>query len=516
MLHQMGEINGRIPLADQKTPQDEKARKGYLVKLATELKALDDKRRWRKIDFFNPYLKQQEFFDLGSVKRERLLSAGNQLGKSEAGAVEMAYHLTGEYPDDWMGKRWERPIKAWACGESGLVVRDVQQKKLFGEPGLDEALGTGFVPKAAIHGKPSMARGVTDAFDTVHVAHKTNGVFDGYSVVKFKSYEQGRLKFQGDTVDLIWLDEECDEDIYTECLTRGNAVGGIVYVTFTPLKGKTKLYIRFTDDNLGSRGFINIVMEDACSLPMYDTREKRRAIEDSYPAHEREARIRGVPMQGSGRIFITPETSMYESIDFKSVPLHWTKLWAIDFGINIDHQFAASLQAWDKDLDIIHLLHAFKMPDATPLQHAVQMKQIGILVPVIWPHDGGNREKGSGESIIRLYKKQGLKTHDTHATFEDGGYSTEAGVMEMVDRIATGRLKVAQHLSPWFEEYRDYHRKDGLIVKKNDDLMSCTRIGIMGRRFGRPVILGNKAPHKNNDPNAGVAAYAELSGSDLF
>lgn len=43
-----------INLRDSATPQDEKARKSYLVKLASELKALDEKRRYRKIDFFEP------------------------------------------------------------------------------------------------------------------------------------------------------------------------------------------------------------------------------------------------------------------------------------------------------------------------------------------------------------------------------------------------------------------------------------------------------------------------------
>ena len=50
----------------------------------------------------------------------------------------------------------------------------------------------------------------------------------------FKSYDQGREKFQTETLDLVWLDEEPDEYIYTESLTRTNATNGIVYMTFTP------------------------------------------------------------------------------------------------------------------------------------------------------------------------------------------------------------------------------------------------------------------------------------------
>ena len=478
-----------------------------LREIADALKELSDKRRFRKIDFFVPYPKQQAFFDLGSSIIERLLRAGNQIGKSEAGAVEVAYHLTGEYPDDWFGHRFERPITAWACGESGLVVRDVQQAKLFGEPGVEDSLGSGFVPRDAIVGKPSLARGVTDAFDTVHVRHKSGGT----SVLKFKSYEQGRKKFQGSPVDLVWCDEEPEMEIYLECVARTLATKGILFTTFTPLNGRTPLFLYLTDPAAKSRGEILMTYRDVPNLTQAEIDRKLAA----FPAYQREARLNGVPMQGEGRIFITPEENVREPA-ITSVPGHWGKLWAIDFGINENHKFAAVLLAWDKDIDIIHILHAMKIADQTPLQHAVPMKRVGILVPVAWPADGWNREKGSGEALMKLYKAQGLKMCADHAAFEDGGYSTEAGVMEMDERIKGGRLKVASHLEEWFEEYRDYHRKDGLIVKVRDDIMSATRVGIMAKRFARPVMLGGKAPGQNVNRPGGICDGAELSGSDLF
>lgn len=39
------------------------------------------------------------------------------------------------------------------------------------------------------------------------------------------------------------------------------------------------------------------------------------------------------------------------------------------------------------------------------------------------------------------------------------------------------------HLTDWFDEFRLYHRKDGLIVKEVDDVMDATRTGIMMLRF---------------------------------
>jgi hypothetical protein len=52
----------------------------------------------------------------------------------------------------------------------------------------------------------------------------------------------------------------------------------------------------------------------------------------------------------------------------------------------------------------------------------------------------------------------------------------------MLERMQTGRFKVASHLSDWWEEFRLYHRKDGLIQDINDDLLSATRYGVMSIR----------------------------------
>src|SRR3954469_9156745 len=161
------------------------------------LEALDYRRTYQQFFDFRPYPKQKDFLDLGASKRERLLIAGNQNGKTHVGAYEAACHLTGEYPSNWKGRRWDRPTRGWIAGETSLVVRDVQQKKLCGEPGVDAAFGTGMVPKDLFTDRPSLARGITDAYDTIQVRHKSGGV----SVARFKSYEQGRTKFQGETLD---------------------------------------------------------------------------------------------------------------------------------------------------------------------------------------------------------------------------------------------------------------------------------------------------------------------------
>ena len=66
-----------------------------------------------------------------------------------------------------------------------------------------------------------------------------------------------------------------------------------------------------------------------------------------------------------------------------------------------------------------------------------------------------------------------------------GNQNIEPGIMEMMHRMETGRLKIFPHLMEWFKEFRAYHRKDGKIEPIRDDLMSATRYGVMSiHRFG--------------------------------
>lgn len=450
------------------------------------LEAAAYRKKFRQFDFFDPYPKQREFFALGRNKRERLLIAGNQNGKTHAGAFEATCHMTGEYPPWWSGRRFDRPTKGWIAGETSLVVRDVQQKKLCGEPGVEEAFGTGMLPKDAFTDKPSLARGITDAYDTIQVRHKSGGI----SVGKFKSYEQGRTKFQGESLDWIWFDEEPPQDVYAEGLTRTVATSGMAFMTFTPLQGRSDVVIRFLDEPSPDRGVVTMTIDDALHIKPAE----RAKIIAGYLPHEREARARGVPMLGSGRIFMTPEESILEA-PIERVPSQWAKLWGIDFGI--DHPFGAVLILWDKDADIIHVHHTVRMSDAMVMQQARPMLQVAAAVPVAWPHDGHVRDRNSGEPMSKLYKREKLLMLPDHATWPDGGFSTEAGILEWDEREKTGRLKVANHLSDWLEERRFYHRKDGQIVKLKDDLMSATRIAIMAKRFARPVPLGPSAPPRD-------------------
>lgn len=421
-----------------------------------------------KLSAYRAYPKQREFHTFGATRRERLFSAGNQLGKTLAGAMEAAMHLTGRYPDWWQGRRWNHPTRGWVGGPSAETTRDNAQLALMGMPGK---FGTGAIPADAI-ASVSMGVGIRDQVDTVQVRHASGG----RSEVKLKNYEQGVQKWAGATRDWLWLDEEPPPDIYGEALARIAATGGMVWISATPLLGMSKVQKGFYGQGLtDDKARIMMTIEDALHIP----EAERARIIAGYPPHEREARTKGIPMRGSGLIFPVAE-SVYTEPAF-AVPSTWPQLGALDFGW--DHPTAAVRLAWDREVDCVYVTHCYRVREATPVIHAAALKAWGPWLPWAWPHDGLQHSKDSGETLAQQYRRQGLRMLPEHAQFEDGGYGVEAGLMDLLDRLQTGRLKVFAHLADWFEEVRMYHRKDGRVVKEDDDLVSATRYGCMSLRF---------------------------------
>jgi phage terminase large subunit-like protein len=199
------------------------------------------RRTENKLQYYEPYKKQREFHNAGRKHRERLLMAANQVGKTFAVAMELAMHATGAYPDWWHGYKFDRAIRAWACGETSEVVRATIQLLLLGEPGQH---GTGCIPKSALV-EVVPARGLADLVDTIRVQHASGDV----STLSLKAYSQGRERFQGATIDYLWLDEEPDSEIFSEALTRTNIAAGPAVLTFTPLKGMSTVVKRYLHDH---------------------------------------------------------------------------------------------------------------------------------------------------------------------------------------------------------------------------------------------------------------------------
>ena len=204
---------------------------------------------------------------------------------------------------------------------------------------------------------------------------------------------------------------------------------------------------------LVGEGFGGMVQIREVVLPALNRAAGRRRVPDAWPAQ---------PM---------------------SIPAIWQQIIGIDFGY--DHPFAACRLAWDRDNDVIYVTGDYRSRQSTPVFQAAAIKPWGDWIPVAWPHDGFQHDKGSGDQLASLYKAQGLKMLHEHATWPDGGNGVEAGIAEMLDRMLTGRWKVFSTCKEWLEERRLYHRKDGKIVKERDDAISASRYALMMLRFAK-------------------------------
>lgn len=457
----------------------------HLQELEVLNRAADAQLQENKYLYYRPYRKQYQFHC--ATTRERMLIAGNQLGKTYSAGMEFSYHVTGQYPRWWKGWRITEDNDnwtAWVAGVSLEGLRDGAQNVLLGPVGK---YGTGCIPKSRI----------------IDVKHKQNDTLD-YIIVRwgpensnrqffisFKSYDQGREKFQAAPVKLIWFDEEPDETIYFEGITRTNATKGKIMITFTPLKGITGVVKRYLYEPSPDRMVVNMTIDDAGHI----SPEERQTIVNGYPAHERDARTRGIPVLGSGLVY--PVEDSLITVDPFPIPSYWQRIGAMDFGW--DHPFAAGDIYYDFRKDTAYLTTTYRISHRTPADHVQVLRKWGDI-NFAWPRDGHQHDKGSGKKLADIYRTEGLQMLEEHAQFEDGTYNVEPGLFDLLLRMKDGRFKVFSTCTDFFHEKQLYHRKDGKIYKVGDDIMDLTRYGIMSLRHAQvPVPINAWLGHQSMD-----------------
>jgi phage terminase large subunit-like protein len=455
--------------------------------------------RFNRIDQYDPYPYQQKFHDTSKDSNQRLLMAANRIGKSYCGAAEMSFHLRGIYPEWWKGRRYDQPITAWAGGISNETTRDIVQAELLGSPDDLDAFGSGAIPKNYII-KTERKPGVPNAKSVALIRH----VSGGNSSLHFKAYEMGSEKWQGRSVDVVWLDEEPHRDIYSQAVTRTLDRRGMVYMTFTPEAGMTETVAAFMNRIQPGQSLVNATWDDASekikSLNGQQGHLSESVMEQilsAYSPHEREMRRYGRPSIGSGLIFpVNEERLIIDPIEIKD---HWPRIAAIDFGW--DHPTAVVWCAVDRDEDVFYVYDCYRESKASPAVHAQTIRSRSHFIPIAYPHDGNRRDSMGNPGLATQYRNLGCNFLMSHfanppALGENkGSNSVEEGIMAMLQSMESGKFKVFSTLSDWFEEFRMYHRKAGKVVPFRDDLMSATRYAFQSQRFA----ISGKDPEWTQD-----------------
>lgn len=453
-----------------------------------------------KIAQYKPYPWQKEYHAAGVANPERMLMAANRVGKTISAGCEISYHLTGDYPPWWEGKKFLKPTLVWTGSPTNETSRDIVQAELLG--GMGEKLGTGWVPRSRLVGSPKTRQaGVKDVVDSFHVRHASGGL----STCNLKTYEMGWQKWQGTAPHVVWLDEEPnDYMIYSEAQTRILTSQGVILVTFTPLLGVTDLVQHFQDGGPG------IYLKGASwnDAPHLSNEDKER-LRLSYRAHERKARTEGIPMMGEGAVFPVDDEEI--SVAPFKIPDHWTRGKGCDFGIN--HPAAGVEMAHDRDQDVIYVIDCYRKEGEAAPYHAAWFNKTNREIPVAWPHDGMNREKSGGRTLADAYRSNGVNMMAKSARYpkvpgeeeKGGGQPVEPIVDEVLTRMLTGRFKVFSNLGQFFEEKRSYHRKDGVIVPKRDDILKAAFYAIMMKRYWMPLSQLHR-PHHSMAPQHPIAS----------
>lgn len=198
----------------------------------------------------------------------------------------------------------------------------------------------------------------------------------------------------------------------------------------------------------------------------------------SISPHQLEARKNGTPTLGSGAIYPVPEADIL--IPPFQCPAWWPRIYGLDVGWK---KTAAIWGAHDRDTDTLYLYSEHYRGQAEPTVHAKAIKMRGAWIPGVIDTAARGRSQKDGQSLWNLYEDEGL-------ILEKANKAVESGLLEVFDRLSTGRIKVFASLQHLLAEYRLYRRDDkGRIVKENDHLMDALRYMVMGLQHAqvRPV-----------------------------
>tara|TARA_R100000808_G_scaffold7178_1_gene21178 strand:- start:358 stop:1914 length:1557 start_codon:yes stop_codon:yes gene_type:complete len=477
------------------TEENNQAEKEKIKRKIEILKKLKDHENFNAIEYYDPYPYQKRYHDTGKDCVQRLLMAGNRIGKSFCGAAEISYHLRGVYPENWWdGKRFSKPITAWVGGVSNETTRDIMQAALLGEPSDPKAKGTGAIPKSCIL-KTERKPGIPNAVQIAHIKHVSGGT----SYLVFKSYEMSASKWFGAAVDIILLDEEPPPEIYSQALVRVLSKQGQVMMTFTPENGITKIVSGFMNNLQPGQSLTNAGWDDASEhvktvihqTPGHLSESVMAQIEASLSPHEREMRRKGIPSIGSGLVFPIPEDKLM--VEPYPIPDDWLRISGLDLGW--DHPtalvtIAIDPETWGTDEESIVVCDCYGASKTTPSVHAEAIRQRNTG-PVAWPHDGNRRDSMGNPGLAEQYRDLGVDLLPEHFRNppalgeKKGNNSIQTGLQKMVTMMEAGRFKVFSNLTAWWDEYRIYHYKDNKVVAMNDDYLSATRYAVMSSRFAQ-------------------------------
>lgn len=261
------------------------------------IQEIQGRRRIRGMDFYIPNAFQ--FKGHCCLSKTLLMCAGNRSGKSQFGAMELCWHLTGSYPS-WYppGRKLKQPIKAAVSATSFAMVQRVI------EPKLSSLLPANFY---------KVRRSPQGYLQRLHCK---NGSF-----VDVLTLEMSDMAYESADFDFVWEDEP-QQKRKREALCRGLIDrNGLEVITFTPLiepwmkedlidkaDGKTiAMFTASTRDNMFDMNGNPILSEESI-----------KRFEDTVSDDYKETRLHGVFFTARGIVYKTfGDAHISDDMDYK-------------------------------------------------------------------------------------------------------------------------------------------------------------------------------------------------------
>lgn len=283
-----------------------------LVELIERVSELKEARKFKRTDNYleNMHLGQERFHK--DPHRIRYIFAQNRGGKTACGFQELRWRVTGTHPF----AKTKIPIR------SAVVGPDFENwgKSVF-ERKFEEWVAPNEVSRIERHQGGAIKCIYWRCGSTTHVF----------------SHDQDMMVFEGTDWDLVWCDEPPPHKIW-KALWRGcTDRGGLMYLTGTPLDCEWLLneYNRLKD--LPEGDDLTVIVRfpenaNAKNLGGGDEKlglQRLKEFSDLLSDEERDARMKGIPLQLSGTVFKAWSRTIHLIDPFK-IPHNWPIWESID------------------------------------------------------------------------------------------------------------------------------------------------------------------------------------------
>lgn len=355
--------------------------------------------------YWEPFEYQKKAFEAFKPGIKILVVAGgNRSGKTEVGAAlvtafaEGKEYFRGDPAESWVKDlpQPERPNNnIWIVGLDFKVLKDViWREKLLAGGGNHP----GFLPKDS---------SVVNVLDRDMQIEFSNG-----KVITGKSADSGREKFQSASVGIVWIDEECDAEIFDECYQRTVDCGGLIIVTVTPLIDinsgvKTPWIYNLWEEMKNGRKDVAFVNLSVLDNPIVPEQEKKNLLEKWKGHPEERARLFGEFVRRSGLVY--PNWDRKIHLKRTNPPPDWYTVVSIDPAAT---GTTAALWGRVDPSGNIHLIREYYQSDLPVSEHAanIKVKNRGDKVDLwlIDPFWGKQRTAENHKTGQQLYRDAGL------------------------------------------------------------------------------------------------------------